>query len=193
MSEDVIDDDAPITRTILRKEFEQWRELRKLEEEAKSGESSNKLDALINDLEKSKRFTKLKRWVIGILTAGGTLTFGGYKLVLQPAQEAEKVQPEDVQATVTKESTQLEHRVTANSKKVERLAEIAVEQQELTVKTADYIGQKIDAAHPKTADVVPKPKALDDAEEAVQERKRKARAGELFKDIDAALEAETGG
>lgn len=189
--EEIIDDDSPVTRTILRKEFEEWRKKRMQEEEGKSVDSRSKIDALFREEQKRAKRRKITSIATLVTTILGGVSFGGYTLVLKPPPE-KKVEPEDVKEEVTKKGEQLEHRVEANSEKVERLAEIAVEQQELTVKTADYIGLKIDAAHPRTKDAVSKPKVLDDAEEAVQERKRKAKAGELFKDIDDALERSEG-
>ena len=80
-------------------------------------------------------------------------------------------------------SKELDTQVQTNSAKIEVLGEIAVEQQELTVESAHYIGAKIDAAHPDTANATKKPPALKEAEDAVDNRKTKAKAGELFKDI----------
>jgi len=146
-------------------------------------ELSASISTLTAEAEENRKRRKLLTWALGILGGGGVLSFGGYEMVIKPT----KVEPAEVQETVTKEAKSIERKVKVNSAKVERLGEIAIDQQELTVKTADYIGAKIDAAHPKTADAVEKPPELQEAETAVRSRAREAAAGELFKDIDTAL------
>lgn len=135
------------------------------------------LTSKIQEKARGDRNSKYVRWgvptLVALLSASG---YGGWKLV--------QVDPNEMNsATVTKEVGDLDTQVHTNSAKIELLGELAVEQQELTVETAQFIGKKIDAAHPDTANAVEKPKPLQDAEDAANTRARKAKAGELFKDI----------
>jgi hypothetical protein len=129
--------------------------------------------------DRKERNKALRLWIpvaLGLLSATG---YGGWKVV--------RVEPDPEAATIedsVSASKDLDKQVQTNSAKIEVLGVIAVEQQELTVESAHYIGDKIDAAHPKTADAVDKPPALKKAEDIVDDRTKKAKAGELFKDIE---------
>ncbi len=177
---------TPVTQAIMRSEFETWRKERQKDEDAKADKTRSSLDLLSSlmvekeaDAVKRRKFAK---WALGIAASLGTISFGGYELVLKPTEVA----PEEVQKTVTKESNQLENRIDANTRKVERVGVGLIQQQELTVETTNYIGDKIDAAHPKVPPTE-KPEALQDAETAVKKRADDAKAGKLFEDIDEAL------
>lgn len=94
-----------------------------------------------------------------------------------------RVDAVDVRDTVSSESKVIRREMELNTKRIEKLAEIAVEQQETTVEAVGYIGDKIEAAHPRQLQdlqAVPEPEALTKAKASVQDRKRKAAAGKLL-------------
>lgn len=130
------------------------------------------------DDDRRKAVIKILGIVAGLvaLAGGGTITY--QQMTPQPAPPIEAA---DVQETVEKRSSELEQQVGENTEQVHRLKEIATDQQielEATqvqlVEGIDYIGQKIDKAHPGRAGGVPEPASL----KAAKERTRRAEVQE---------------
>jgi len=70
---------------------------------------------------------------------------------------------------------------------VRELGRVAVEQQIVTVESAKYISDKIDAAHPRQVGKTKKPPALKKAEGRVERLKKEKAVDELLKDDDTHL------
>ena len=134
---------------------------------------------------KTREAREERRWfwgkVFGILTilaGGGAVTYSQVKPDAPPPGATEQGQKEAVtEAKASREATR------DNSRKIEKLGVIAVEQQEQLVQSVEYISDKIDAAHPrqkKELQAIDEPPALKQAKDSVEERKKKAAAGRLL-------------
>lgn len=136
--------------------------------------------------EKAKRdrlVMKLKIWIpVGGIFAS-LLGFGGYTVAKPDPNEVKPADVKEDVRTVDKRIKDNAEATKVNAENIKTVAELLVEQQELTVESVDYIGLKIDAAHPRTRDETAKPPSLRDAEKEVQERKREAQAGKLLKSL----------
>jgi len=124
-----------------------------------------------NGLEEALKKVLWKRIVlpaIGLLLA--LAGYGGYQFVLVPPD----VKPAEVKETVEK-------RVGDNEQKIEKLGGVVVDQGKQLTESTEYIIQRLDAAHPNTADDVEKPPELKAAEKKAEEHQRDAEVGELLK------------
>lgn len=135
--------------------------------------------------KKAKEARDERRWFWGkvfglatLLLGGGAVTYA--KVVPEPAPAATS---SDVVRAVAAESRVSEKTATDNVKRIEKLAEIAIGQEETIVQSVEYIGKKIEVAHPNKADdlaEVEEPPALKKAKASIADRKRKAAAGRLL-------------
>lgn len=120
----------------------------------------------------------LIKWAVGLVITGA-LSGGGYYGVVRP-QLSPRVEASDVQETVETRSTDLDAAVRQQSgrvdtveKKVDRLENIAVEQQIQLVDGVQYLGEKIDAIDRRAARVE-EPETLKAAKSKAQrERARR--------------------
>lgn len=195
------EDDEPLTRSTMRgmmyDELNAYFKSKKEDTGIKSikqiqAEGKRNTDVLVEELAARKRRRKMTQWITGVATAVGTISFGGYKVVIEKEPEA-VVEAKDVKETVQAEgkaATERVERVEADlatvEKKVGRLGEIAVDQQIQASDNTEYIGAKIDAAHPRQAAKVPEPEGVKEARKRATDSKRKKRRKELdpFQGLD---------
>jgi len=104
---------------------------------------------------------------------------GGYQ-VYAPAEEVAAAATEAGQVEAVVEAKEIQKATHVNSQKIEKLGVIAIDQQEQLVESVTYISKKIDAVHPGRADDVPEPPSLKKARATVEDRKKKAAAGQLL-------------
>lgn len=179
-------------------------ELRKLQAEADARQrqeaaerkkaQEEKLDALlqlqVDQAEQQKnRQVLLNRLLAALVTivtaAAGGGVYLGTRQNQNPQDAADTVQMKEA---VEAQGEGIEKRIELNEKKVERLKDVALEQQVQLSDSTEYIIQKIDAAHPRSPDIetpeaesVEKAKKKADAIKRAKEREKK----ELFEeDVD---------
>jgi len=104
-----------------------------------------------------------------------------------PTPEQKEQEAAPVIERVEQEGAQIEKRIKANEDKVERLKDLALEQQVQISDSSEYIVKKIDAAHPRTADDVERPKTMDAANTKADAIKKK-RASEQREAIEAEVD-----
>jgi hypothetical protein len=144
---------------------------RLLDLQVQEAQAKAKRDAMMN---------KLLAALLAIATSGG---FGGFYLATQkPTDEEREREAAPVVETVAKKSNEVEARVEKAEKKIERLGEIAVEQQVQLSDGVQYIGDKIDAAHPRQRDEVAEPDSVKAAKRKADKFKQRKGAKELFRD-----------
>ena len=181
-------DDTPITMGTMRgmmketldayaagrKEDTGIKSIKQLQQEAKSS-----VELVLEQTLKSARRSKIVSWVFGVLATGGVVSFAGYEIAIKKPPPEPGVGAAEVEATVKTEGKAIDTRVETVEKKVERLGDIAVDQQIQTSDGIKYIGEKIDAAHPRQKDKVAKPATLREAEVRAKSAKEKKRRKEL--------------
>lgn len=178
--------------TTLTKQMEEFRRERKAwahqkaeeeaaEREAKAKADKDKYDRLLElqqeaeeqRIRSSKNLNRILAALVTILTAAGG---SGAYIAAQP--EPAKVEPKEVKATVEANSRAQVQRIEAVEGKVEQLGTAAVESQVQQSAGVEYIVEKIDKAHPRSAEAVDEPEAVEEARiraEAIQKKKRKAK------------------
>ena len=161
-------------------------ELRKLQAEADARQrqeaaerkkaQEEKLDALLQlqvdqAEQQNNRQVLLNRLLAALVTivtaAAGGGVYLGTRQNQNPQDAADTVQ---VKEAVEAQGEGIEKRIELNEKKVERLKDVALEQQVQLSDSTEYIIQKIDAAHPRSPDIA-SPEA-----ESVEKAKKKAAA-----------------
>ena len=131
-------------------------------------------------------WNKLLAALVSLLTA---VAAGGVYVGLRPQpvteQEAKPVL-EKVEAVNRETSAEIEARVSKAEAKIERLKDVALEQQVQLSESTDYIVRKIDAAHPRTADAVQVPPSVKQAKDKADaiKREREQRSEEMFPETD---------
>ena len=180
------------TQTFFREELEArgfkggtidpmlWAELMEKRETAKE-------DARFKAYEKRRRdrlLYRLKLWIPVGTVVMSALGFGGYQVAKEDPTATDN---DDVKLTVetqaAREREETREQALVNAENIETVAGMIVESQEVSVEGFQYLGDKIDTAHPRQADDVEKPAVLIDAERDVAERKRKAKVGALLREL----------
>lgn len=154
---------------IARKQDDAFSKLLQLQ--VQEAEAKSKRDALMN---------KLLAALLAIATSGGGA--GIYLAAQKPTEEDRKREAAPVVESVAKETAEVERRVAKAEKKIERLGEIAVEQQVQLSDGVQYIGAKIDAAHPRQRNEVDQPDSVKAAKRKADKIKQRKGAEELFRD-----------
>jgi len=136
-----------------------------------------KLDALlqlqVDQAEQQKQrqvlLNRLLATLVTVVTAaaGGGVYLGVRRHDQNPQDAADTVK---MTKAVEEQGQGIEKRIELNEKKVERLKDVALEQQVQLSDSTEYIIQKIDAAHPRSPDIA-SPEA-----ESVEKAKKKAAA-----------------
>jgi exonuclease VII large subunit len=164
-------------------------ERRKKEEEAQkqqqdklANEQKEALSKLLQlQVEDAQERTKRQGLWTKILAAFATivtaLAAGGVYLGTQgPTQEQVEEQAKSASQPVVdqvdRKTAEIEHRVGTAEKKIERLKDIALEQQVQIADSTAYIVSKIDAALPKSAKSVPEPDSVRKAKLKAEAIKR---------------------
>ena len=137
---------------------------------------------------KDKRF--VKRVTIAATSIGtlGAAIFGVWILFKGPAETKPAEVLEKVESSAAEERKRNTEAASVGAHNDVTLAEMAVEQQQLTVEVVEHLGKKIEAAHPRQAEAlskVEKPQSLKDAEKALADRKKKSAAGDLLEKLPA--------
>lgn len=141
-----------------------------------------KLDALfqlqVESAEARNKRQQLWNRLLATLVTVLTATAGGgiYLGTRRPTEEEKAEEAAPVIREVERESKEVEKRVEKAEQKIERLKDVALEQQVQISDSTEYIVEKIDAAHPKTADSVEKPESLKRAKTKADAIKRKRAA-----------------
>ena len=106
-------------------------------------------------------FNRLLAALVTVMTAaaGGGIYFG----TRTPTAEEAMVDQAPVLNRVSRESDQIERRVANNAAKIERLKDVAMEQQVQLSDSFEFVIQKLDTMSPRTADAVSRPPTLDEA------------------------------
>jgi hypothetical protein len=186
---------STMTRQLeeFRKERAAW-EQQKAEEEAEKREQEAKamrekyeklIEIQTQEAEERSESRKLRNKLLGaviaILTAaGGT---GGY-FAVQP--EPQRVETKEVQETVVSKTGAIESRVGKLEGKMERVGSAQVDSQIQQAEGVAYIVDKIDTAHPRSADKVDEPKVVEEARiRSTEIQKKKRRAEVLGEKYDA--------
>jgi hypothetical protein len=156
---------------IAKKQNDAFSQLLQLQ--VQEAQSKQKRDAMLN---------KLLAALLAVATSGGGA--GIYLASQKPTEEERAREAAPVTEAVAKESNEVEARVEKNAKKIERLGEIAVEQQVQLSDGVQYIGSKIDAAHPRQRNDVEQPDSVKAAKRKADKIKQRKGAEELFKDED---------
>lgn len=144
-----------------------------LQLQVQEAQAKQKRDAMLN---------KLLAALLAVATSGGGA--GIYLASQKPTEEERQREAAPVTEAVAKESNEVEARVQDAEKKIERLGEIAVEQQVQLSDGVQYIGDKIDAAHPRQRGDVEQPDSVKAAKRKADKIKQRKGAEELFKDED---------
>lgn len=157
---------------------------------------SAELDKQLRLLEAQERYRerrqsearKERQWFWGKIFAFLTATAaaGGVTYTQVVPKSIPAIDAKDVQGSVKEEGKATKARLDVAEKQIRGLGVIAVEQQEQLVDSVKYIGDKIDAAHPRQQEdlqAVKKPQSLLDAERAMGDRKKKAKAGQLLEGL----------
>lgn len=128
---------------------------------------------------------KLRNRLLGVgltvFTVGGGILLSYFKT--QSESQGQK-QSSDIVRSVEAEMTEMERRVDTTEKKIERLGEIAIEQQVQLADSIEYIGDKIDAAHPRQADDVEPPPSVKRAKKKSESIKMRRGVEKLFNHED---------
>jgi hypothetical protein len=160
---------------IARKQDDAFSKLLSLQ--VQEAEAKAKRDAMMN---------KLLAALLAIATSGGGA--GIYLASQKPTDEDRKREAAPVVESFAKEADEVERRVEKNAKKIERLGEIAVEQQVQLSDGVQYIGDKIDAAHPRQRGDVEEPDSVKAAKRKAEKIKKRKGAEELFRDEEDPFE-----
>lgn len=131
--------------------------------------------------ERGRMVNKILTAVVALVgTAGGT----GFYFTAQSSKEAavEAAAAERASHAEPAALRSLDKRVNLTERKIERLGEIAVEQQVQLSDSIEYIGKKIDAAHPSQRDKVKEPESVKAAKTRASKIKMRKGANALFTD-----------
>lgn len=133
--------------------------------------------------QKAKRWQFVMRYIAGPLVAfivgGGSVA--GYQIANRPASpRPEQLADQAADQAATKASLPVKERVVDLENKVQRLGEVAVEQQVQISDGVHYIADKIDAAHPNKADKIKEPESVEAARIKADAIKKSKRVDELF-------------
>ena len=122
--------------------------------------------------------------IIGAAIFGVWIMFGGKSVKQEDVEDVEKTvkQVGAVTESVDERIRQNSEATAVNAENVETIAEMLVEQQQLTVESTNYVVDVVKAG-PRHADDEEKPESLKTAEKEVDNRKKKAAAGELLKKL----------
>jgi hypothetical protein len=154
---------------IARKQDDAFSRL--LDLQVQEAQAKAKRDAMMN---------KLLAALLAIATSGGGA--GIYLASQKPTEEDRAREAAPVTDVVEQQSNEVEARVEDAEKKIERLGAIAVEQQVQLSDGVQYIGDKIDAAHPRQRDDVQQPDSVKAAKRKAEKIKQRKGAEALFKD-----------
>jgi len=171
-----------------RAEAREAEERKKAEQQEKAAKTQQALleqllTAQVQEAEQKAKRDKVLIQILGALLALITGSGGAtvYMVTRQPT-EAETARP--VVEQVEQSSSKMQNRVEKAEKKIERLGTIAVEQQVQLADGIEFIGAKIDAAHPRTAEAVEEPPSVRAAKTKAAKIKARKGSAELFRDID---------
>jgi hypothetical protein len=128
-----------------------------------------------DDAKREQSRRAIIRWVIGLIITGA-LSGGGYFAVVRPNLPS-RVEVSDVQETVESRSSDLDQavrqqatRVDIVEKKIDRLENVAVEQQVLLNDGVQYLGDKIDKISSRAREIE-EPETLKASKEKSQREK----------------------
>lgn len=143
---------------------------------------SRLMELQVEDAEiKGKRERLTYRLIAATLAVVTSGAGGGLYVVSQP-KPANATSAEI--KTLREESNGIESRVRKTEEKIERVAESVVGQQVQISDGFDYLGLKIDAAHPRTAKAVKVPESVTEAKKAATKIKRRRGVKDLFSGIE---------
>lgn len=164
------DQDSDIRRgdsSALRRQFEAWL----------THENERRTQEGLRRKRRNKVYTALTS-VLGVIA--------GIAIVAWRTYESEKPTIEAVQRTIEDRTTALEgevrvtdDRVGEVERKVQRLGEHAIEQQQQLIEGIGYLGQKLDAVSPR-AEKVPEPPLLKAGREKAEKLKRQRKVDQIF-------------
>ncbi len=164
-------------------------EVEKAETHAKA---ARKQEALIGDLltaqveeaqlraKKQGTLNKILAALLTLMTTGGGT--GVYLAMQKPTEDQKRESAKPVTESIDASRVEVEARIESNAKKIGRLGEIAIEQQVQLSDGVEFIGDKIDAAHPKTKNKVDRPDSVDAAKKRATKIKKSKGAEALFKE-----------
>lgn len=174
-----------------RAEAREAEERQKREQQEKAAQTQQALleqllTAQVQEAEQKAKRDKILIQILGallaLITGGGGAT--AYMVTRQPTEDEAAAKAQPVVDTVEKSSNAMQSRVEKAEKKIERLGTIAVEQQVQLSDGIEYIGKKIDAAHPRTAEAVDEPPSVKAAKTKADTIKRTRGVEKLFQDED---------
>ena len=159
------------------------------EQTDKTSVQNQALQHLLNvqSQESVERIKRQKLWNRILAVGISVITVGGGALIsyFQSSSKLEsEKQSQDIVQSVQSEMSEMENRVDTTEKKIERLGEIAIEQQVQLADSIEYIGLKIDAAHPRQADDVQPPPSVRRAKEKSESIKLQRGVEKLFNHED---------
>jgi hypothetical protein len=176
---------------LLRMQKEQADRDREEREEARK--KREKKDAELLELQVSEARAREKRQKLTNKLLGALVVLAGavttWFTALRPAPDPE-IRPEDVQATVKAQGFEEAGRLNEVERQQSSLRDAVLDQQVQIAESVELITDKIDAAHPRTADKVDESKYEAVARAKKRAKKiREARGDSLLHDeIDALLE-----
>ena len=141
----------------------------------------------VQSQESVERIKRQKLWNRILAVGISVITVGGGVLIsyFQSSSKSEnEKQSQDIVQSVQSEMSEMESRVDTTEKKIERLGEIAIEQQVQLADSIEYIGDKIDAAHPRQADDVEPPPSVQRAKKKSESIKLQRGVEKLFNHED---------
>jgi len=135
----------------------------------------------VERIKRQKLWNRILAIGISVLTVGGGVLISYFQS--SSKLESEK-QSQDIVQSVQSEISEMESRVDTTEKKIGRLGEIAIEQQVQLADSIEYIGDKIDAAHPRQAGDVQPPPSVRRAKEKSESIKLQRGVEKLFNHED---------
>ncbi len=135
----------------------------------------------VERIKRQKLWNRILAIGISVITVGGGVMISYFQAASKSENEK---QSQDIVQSVQSEMSEVESRVDLTEKKIERLGEIAIEQQVQLTDSIEYIGDKIDAAHPRQADAVKPPPSVQRAKKKSESIKMRRGVEKLFNHED---------
>lgn len=158
--------------------------VRKREREQSDARRDASISRLLEiQIEETEAKTQRERIMYRLLAATLAVVTSGSGGALYVVSNKESPVREEIKS-IREESRSIEERVKTTEDKIERVAESVVGQQVQISDGFDYLGAKIDAAHPRTAGAVAEPESVTEAKRAATEIKRKRGVKQLFSGIE---------
>lgn len=168
---------AVLAQQQLRHELEQYA---KIEERRRAEESAKHKAALeeqrkrdeewkkqIHDLVMKQHEEKLasakakNRLLHALSMLIGAVAAGGGVYITEA--KSNDTRPQSVASVAPDDFKEIERRVGVAERKIERLKDMLLQQQNLLLDSTTWLGQKIDAAHPRKSEDIRQPAALEEA------------------------------